>query len=723
MTQRMPPASRHCHPCSLLAAAALAAMGALAAPAVRAAPVISRLTPPSNPAQPGVSALARFLAGQKFDLQATVRPDVGQTISQVVFAVDGVTVATVKAPADSDGKSANPANPANTGFIADATNSTLGNASGSLKGLSYIANPNTAVVSLRGYSHAAGTPSGQSHRLTATATQSDGQVVSASGNFEIVSLTAGGQPAKNVIILLGDGMGAAHRTAARIAAKGYLQGKAQGRLAMDTFPVSGMVMTASLDSIVTDSAPGMSNYVNGNKAANNQEGVFPDDTFDAFDNPRIEYLSEYLKRTQGTSLGVVTTADVFDATPAANAVHTAQRGHGTGIVDQFLDDRNLTGLSVLMGGGRKWFIPKSQAGAPFEKPVVAANGSARSTASDYRLAADLVSGWGASAGAIDPERNLVADFQAAGFAYAPDKAGLDRALAAKPGQLLGLFNLSNMNVAYDKLGGRRGTSSVTADYGFPDQPLLEEMTDAALAVLGDTQRHPNGFVLMVEGASIDKQSHLMDSERWIVEVIEFDNAVARAQAFARAHPDTLVIVTADHECSGAAIIGASTQTTASLQALAAGDQHGSAAQRDKLVGVYEAARFPQYPKHPVDGYPASMDPDHKMLIGYGANADRYESWLTTAQPQQDSQQPLVGAAPLNTHPTSYQNRDGVVGKQVRNAATGLFITGQVPGNQAVHTAADIPLSAFGHGAQLLGGVMDNTDVFFHISQAMKGVPR
>ncbi|MFX5776669.1 alkaline phosphatase, partial [Acinetobacter baumannii] len=91
-------------------------------------------------------------------------------------------------------------------------------------------------------------------------------------------------------------------------------------------------MTASLNSIVTDSAPGMSNYVNGNKAQNNQEGVFPDDTTDAFDNPRIEYLSEYLHRLKGTSLGIVTTADVFDATPAANAVHTSARGNGTGIV-------------------------------------------------------------------------------------------------------------------------------------------------------------------------------------------------------------------------------------------------------------------------------------------------------------------------------------------------------------------------------------------------------
>ena len=64
-------------------------------------------------------------------------------------------------------------------------------------------------------------------------------------------------------------------------------------------------MTHSLNSIVTDSSPGMASYVTGNKHDNNQEGVFPDDTIDPFDNPRVEYLAHYLARTQGKSLGIV----------------------------------------------------------------------------------------------------------------------------------------------------------------------------------------------------------------------------------------------------------------------------------------------------------------------------------------------------------------------------------------------------------------------------------
>jgi alkaline phosphatase len=662
------------------AIAALFAVSTLgAASAALAAPTVSRLTPPSQLfATNGAQAsplIARFLPGQRFDLQATIRPDAGRTINtDVRFYVDNVLVTT---------------------GVAATTAGTAG-------GLP----ANTLVASIRAYSNA--TPG--VHTLKVSATQSDSQTVEASGNFEVVAINTVGRKVKNIIIMVGDGMGAAHRTAARVMAKGYAQGKAQGRLAMDTFPFTGMVMTSSLDSIVTDSAPGMANYVNGNKANNNQEGVWPDDTTDAFDNPRIEYVSEYLKRTRGTSLGIVTTADVFDATPAANAVHTSARGNGTGIVDQYLDDRDLTGLTVLMGGGRKWFIPKNSVAAPFSSPAVSGNGSARSNGNDYVLPGDVVAGWGANAGVLNENRDLITDFQSAGFTYASNKTTLDA--AGVPDKLLGLFSLSNMNVAFDKINGRRGATSIVNDYGFPDQPLLEEMTDKALKVLA---KNPAGFVLMVEGASIDKQAHLMDSDRWIVDTIEFDRAIQVAKDFAAATPDTLVIITADHECSGAAIIGASLKTAADLQALASGSPHTTAAQRDAVVGLYEAAKFPKYTIQP-DGYPSTTDVDFKMLIGYGSNADRYETWLSSAQPAQDSQQPFVNQPPLNTYPANPSVRNG----PSPGPQPGVLIVGQIPGNQAAHTATDIPLSAYGRGASLFTGVMDNTDVFFKLMQAAVG---
>jgi alkaline phosphatase len=299
--------------------------------------------------------VSRFIVGQKFDLQASVRPDAGQTVTSVVFMVDGKTVATVT-----------PSTGGKTSMVpATAITAT---------------SPNAVAASVRGYSNF----KPGIRTLTVTATQSDKQTVTATGNFEIVPITWGGVKVKNVIIMLGDGMGSGHRTAARIMQYGVAQGKVKGRLAMDTFLVTANIMTPSLNSIVTDSAPGMQSYVTGNKANNNQEGVFPDDTTANFDNPRVEYLSEFLARAQGKKLGIVTTADVFDATPASMAVHTQNRGAGTGIVDQFFDDRANTGLTVLMGGGRKWFLPNpttcngGAAGCGDAGGVAGFNGSARS---------------------------------------------------------------------------------------------------------------------------------------------------------------------------------------------------------------------------------------------------------------------------------------------------------------------------------------------------------
>ncbi len=636
---------------------------------------VTRLTPPSQLFATGgaksAPMIARFIPGQRFDLQATVAPDFGQTISQVDWSIDG--------------KAFTP--------VAGTTSLVAATASGVIA--------NSKVASLRAFSiNKIGV-----HTFTATAVQSDGKTVTATGNFEIVATPINtATSAKNVIIMLGDGMGASQRTAARIMLNGYSQGKTNAKLAMDTFPNTAMIMTASLNSIVTDSAPGMQNYVSGNKSINNQEGVWPDDTTDKFDNPRFEYLSEYLARKQSKKLGIVTTADVFDATPASNAVHTQDRGAGTGIVDQYLDDSSTTGLTVLMGGGRKWFLPNS---TNTNSPQVA-TGTQRTTATDYVLPSDIVTGWQVAAGQSNANRDLITDFTNAGWTYASDKTTMNA--AGVPNKLLGLFAYSNMNVALDKIDGRRGASTIVNDYGFTDQPMLDEMTDKALEVLDANS--PNGFVLMVEGASIDKQAHNMDAERMMLDTIEFDRSVQKAKdyvdgtgAFAgNPHPDTLVLVTADHECAGAVIIGASTVTDSALQ----GKTNTAASMRDTVVGNYELAGFPTY-TIATDGYPTTTNVDKRLLIGFGANSDRYEDWRTNAQPLRDSQQPLNGSAPLNTYPSSPTTRD---------ATTGFLITGQVPGSSAVHTGGDIPLSAYGKNSSQFAGTIDNTDVFFKIMRAV-----
>lgn len=612
-----------------------------------AAPTVTRLNPPSALFQFGDANppyISRFAPEQRFDLQATIQADAGAAITAAKFLIDGKALQ------------------------GDVTITPLNNDKFSV---TYRA------VSMK----KAGV-----HELKVVAEQDGATETSAVGNFEIVKAAPSeGRPAKNIIYLIGDGMGIAHRTAARLVIGNVQLGKAERRLAMDTMPNTALLNVASLNSIVTDSAPGAHCYSTGNKADNNQEGVFPDDTpnssadyFNRWDNPRIEHLGSLMARTQGKALGIVTTADVEDATPAAFAVYTQDRGAGSGICDMYLDEAAAQhNLRVLMGGGRKWFLPS---GIP---------GSGRTALSDYLLPADLAAAWGVPAGNIDTNRNLIADFQSAGFYYAADKAAMDAAPANQK-KLLGLFNTGNMDVALDKIAERRGGAAVGTVATFPDQPMLDEMTAKALEVLN---REKKGFVLMVEGASIDKQAHNMDTERWIADTIEFDRAIEVCLEFQKKNPDTLVVVTADHECAGINIIGGTRVTDAQLRDRA-DDGLGAARLRDGVVGTYADAGFPAYTFNAGDGYPDTFDTDKKILIGYAASGDRYEDWLT--------------------NPTPYEN------PATRDLAGGFFIVGQATGagiGSAVHTASDIPLSASGAGASQFGGVMDNTEVFFKVMNA------
>jgi alkaline phosphatase len=562
------------------------------------------------------------------------------------------------------------------------------------------------------------------HTITASFSDSTG-TVDVSSHFEITSASGSRDPLRNVIIFLGDGMGAAHRTAARLVRYGVTAGDPNGFLKMDGFPATGMVTTHSLNSIITDSAPGMAGYSTGTHAQNGQEGVFPANVTSPFFFPRVEYMSEYLHRTQGKSLGLVSTADLEDATPAANAVHTGNRGAGTGIFDQYLDEGDAggsgefgTGLKVLLGGGRRWALPTTEFG------------SSRAAASDYAaLPVDLVEAWGlpeSAAGAADPERDLLGDFVSAGFHYVDSSSSLNEVLSARrpPDKLLGLFAYGNMNVALDKLAKRRnvllpGTSTfVVDDYHAPDQPMLDEMTRAALKVLHG--RNDNGFVLMVEGAHIDKQSHAMDAERAVDDTLELDRAVGVARDFAAdTDRETVIIVLADHECSGFSIIGTLSGGVAAAAALPPdGAMLDPATQpaRQKIVGTYDAAGFPHY-NILGDGYPESMEIDGKLLFGYGASGDRYETWLQRPRPIVDSLLPTVIRTELSAA--------GYPGQPFnRSQGDGFFLRGQAVGqDQAVHTASDIPISAYSPRAAVARqfvGVQRNTDVFVKLMRAVLG---
>jgi len=371
--------------------------------------------------------------------------------------------------------------------------------------------------------------------------------------------------AKNVIFLIADGLSVAHRTAARIMSKGMTEGKANGRLNMDDLDRMAFIGTSSTESVATDSANTMSAYMTGHKSAVNALGVYADRTADPFDDPKVETLVEALRRQTSKSVGIVTTSELQDATPAALFAHTRRRAEKAAINTQIFDLKP----EVILGGGSAYFLPQSVAG------------SKRKDDTDH-----------------------VAGFRDAGYTLATTKGELEAAAGSNTGKVLGLFHTGNMDTTLDREFLKKGTVEK-----FPEQPGLVDMTKAAIDQLS---KNAEGFVLIVEAANVDKMSHPLDWDRAVVDTIEFDKAIGVAREFAEKNPDTLIVVTGDHT-HGVSIIG-------TVDDEKPGDQ-----MREK-VGTYAEAGFPNYVDSNGDGYPDSVDVSRRLFLAANNGPDHYETF-------------------------------------------------------------------------------------------------
>ncbi|MEI6183495.1 MAG: alkaline phosphatase [Polynucleobacter sp.] len=397
------------------------------------------------------------------------------------------------------------------------------------------------------------------------------------GKYELVARTSkeklevtwdvyasGPRRVKNVILFIGDGMTIANRTAARVLSKGISEGKYQGRLAFDDMPNTAMIGTSGSDSLITDSANSMSAYTTGHKTAVNAMGVYVSRASDNLSHPKVETITELLKRKTKMSVGIVSDAELQDATPGAMVAHTRRRADKQYIADQLLASK----AEVILGGGSAYFYPKSSKGSKRKD-----------------------------------ENNLVESFKADGYQVALTKQELIAAAENKnTKKLFGVFHPDNMDGSLDRFFLKKNTVPQ-----YPNQPDLTEMTKSAIDVLS---RNPNGFFLMVEAALIDKFNHPLDWERAAFDTIMLSNAVQIAKDFAKTHPDTLIIVTPDHTHSG------------SISGVVHDDRPGPL--REK-VGVYAAAGYPNYPKADVQGYPSEIDVSKRLAFFYGNYPDHYET--------------------------------------------------------------------------------------------------
>ncbi|QEL23857.1 alkaline phosphatase [Bosea sp. F3-2] len=481
-------------------------------------------------------------------------------------------------------------------------------------------------------------------RYVVEATQGDNK---ATVNWDVFA-TAQPRRAKNVILFIGDGMSVANRTAARILSKGWKEGKYDGELAMDDMPNMALISTSGTDSIVTDSANSASAYTTGHKSCVNALGIYCAKNALTLDHPKVETISEIIKRHRtGMAIGVVTNSEIEDATPASMIAHTRRRSDYNDIVKMFFDVKP----DVIMGGGSPNFLPKSTPGT--------------------KRTDDL---------------DFIAKFKEAGYTLATTKTEMNAAVTGGAKKLLGLYNTSNIDGAFDLRLAKKGSIAK-----FPDQPDVVEQTKAAIEMLKGAE---DGFFLMVESARIDKYSHSLDWERSVFDTIMLDNAVKVAKDFAGERNDTLIIVVPDH-AHAVSIIGTYD------------DDRPGQLLRDKL-GTYADSVPPNYGPRDADGYPTKVDTSRRLAVVYGS----YPDTCDTGRPAMDGER--VPAVKGPDGKTNIANEKDCTGPLATRK------TGNLPfdANSGVHSADDVILTAMGPGAEKFRGHKPNTYVFRVMAEAL-----
>ena len=368
--------------------------------------------------------------------------------------------------------------------------------------------------------------------LTSNAWFSDAQTKLATTKTANASIVTESGKAKNIILFVGDGMGISTITAARILA-GQLEGEMgeEHQLSFETMPYSGFVKTYNVDAQTPDSAGTMTAMASGVKTdvgvIGIDEAVERGNCVSGKGHELVTSLE--LAEIAGKATGIISTARITHATPAAMYAKSADRNwedisdmpasesaNCEDIASQLVNfEANLKarfngvdvdGIDVVMGGGRRHFLPKD---AAFNS-------------------ADAVS---AVEGDRTDNRNLISEWQGQypNGTYVMDQTGFD-AISDDATKVFGLFNESHMQYEADRANDIAG------------EPSLSQMTEKAINVLG---KNDKGFFLTVESGRIDHAHHAGNAYNALNDTIELAKAVK--VAVDNTNPEeTLIVVTADH---------------------------------------------------------------------------------------------------------------------------------------------------------------------------------
>ncbi|KAF8930207.1 alkaline-phosphatase-like protein [Dissophora ornata] len=483
--------------------------------------------------------------------------------------------------------------------------------------------------------------------------------------------------AKNVILFIGDGMTTAMITAARLISQPHISGKYQKHLNMDKFPVLGHIMTHSLDSLITDSANSASAYNSGHKSSAGALGVYPDSSASPFDDPKQELLAELLRRRSKKNggkggVGIVTTAEIQDATPAAVFAHTRSRDEKATIVDQMIHGANPVVADVILGGGGKYFHNKT--------------GGKSLNGTDYYAA-------------YSKER---------GYKVVNDKEGLLNYKGSDP--LLGIFHSTHMDVWMDRnvyKGNLNKTASDPTGNGGSalHQPNFDEMVIKGLDVL-EKRHHNEGWFMMAEAASVDKMMHPLDYDRALADLLELDRAIGKTKEYLKRHKldkDTLILVTADHAHSFDVYGSVDTQYFNSFS-------DSEELEKRNSIGTYENSGWPSYVDANGDGFPDEWNVRYTLAAGTAAFPTHREDFQININGTR------IPAIPQSSSHHHYQ----VYEANPTDAIHGIPKTSTLGATESVgvHSLQDVPVFASGPGAHLFAGIQDNTEIFHKVAHLL-----
>ncbi len=353
---------------------------------------------------------------------------------------------------------------------------------------------------------------------------------------------------RGVILFIGDGMGVSTVTAARIFAGQLAGGPGEEHsLSFEGFPHVALIKTYNVDAQVPDSAGTMTAIVTGEKTRAGVLSVSAEVERGDCAAGLAQPLTTLLERAEeaGFATGVVSTATITHATPAAAYAHAADRNweddsalpeqaaaQGCRDIARQLIEFNVgDGIEVALGGGRGHFLPIGEPDPEYpEQNGFRADG--RNLVAEWLAGEGRAYAWNLEQllalqdlGSPQCDGSITPKEQAAGD-DAVSNCSVKAASSAR--QVLGLFEPSHMQFEVDRAEEA--------------EPSLADMTEFALRRLMDQEP---GFLLLVEGGRIDHAHHFGNAYRALHDTLALDAAVARAQAMTNS-ANTLILVTADH---------------------------------------------------------------------------------------------------------------------------------------------------------------------------------